>query len=185
MMKKTLLFVTGNKNKLREVSKILGDKFEVVAHDIDLEEIQGTMDEISIKKCQAAAEVVQAAVIVEDTSLCFEAFNGLPGAYVKWFLKEIGPKGLCDMLAATENKKAYARCTFAYSGGPGEKVVLFTGITKGNIVEPRGPTNFGWDPIFQPNEFDQTYAEMSTEVKNSISHRYKAAMQLQQFLEKQ
>ncbi|PVV04338.1 hypothetical protein BB560_001165 [Smittium megazygosporum] len=141
------------------------------------------MDEISIHKCKAAAQIIQAPVFVEDTSLCFEAFNGLPGAYVKWFLKELGPQGLYNMLASFDNKRAYARCTFAYTAGPGQDILLFTGTTKGTIVPPRGKTTFGWDPIFQPEDYSLTYAEMSSEEKNSVSHRYKALAQLQEYLE--
>ncbi|PVU99306.1 hypothetical protein BB560_005528, partial [Smittium megazygosporum] len=111
------------------------------------------------------------------------AFNGLPGAYVKWFLKELGPQGLYNMLASFDNKRAYARCTFAYTAGPGQDILLFTGTTKGTIVPPRGKTTFGWDPIFQPEDYSLTYAEMTSEEKNSVSHRYKALAQLQEYLE--
>ena len=72
-------------------------------------------------------------------------------------------------------------CIFAY-GEPGKDVKLFTGKTDGKIVDPRGPTNFGWDPCFQPSGFDQTYAEMPKEIKNTISHRYKSIKEFKKFL---
>ncbi|CAG8518258.1 9843_t:CDS:2 [Acaulospora colombiana] len=64
--------------------------------------------------------------------------------------------GLNRLLAGFEDKSAYALCTFAYSTGPGTEPMLFEGRTDGRIVSPRGPTDFGWDPIFQPDGFDQT-----------------------------
>jgi inosine triphosphate pyrophosphatase len=77
------------------------------------------------------------------------------------------------MLTGFEDKSAYALCIFAY-GEPGKEVQLFVGRTDGTIVDPRGPTTFGWDPCFQPSDFNQTYAEMPKEIKNTISHRFKA-----------
>lgn len=78
------------------------------------------------------------------------------------------------MLAGFDDKSATAVCTFAYSNGENDEVLLFQGRTEGTIVHPRGPRDFGWDPCFQPNGFDKTYAELPKEVKNTISHRYKA-----------
>ena len=85
------------------------------------------------------------------------------------------------MLHGFEDKSAFALCTFAYSSGkPGEPVKLFRGKTPGTIVEPRGPTDFGWDPCFQPDGFEETYAEMAKETKNSISHRGQALQALKE-----
>ena len=78
------------------------------------------------------------------------------------------------MLAGFEDKSGYALCTFAYADGAGGAPLLFKGITNGKIVPARGPTNFGWDPVFQPDGYDTTYAEMSSEAKNVISHRGRA-----------
>jgi inosine triphosphate pyrophosphatase len=114
----------------------------------------------------------------------FVSWGGLPGPFIKWFLKSLGTEGLYNMLAKFD-KKARAIATFAYCAGPGEPVTLFEGITDGEIVFPRGPGTFGWDPVFQPDGFDQTYAEMRSELKNSISHRYKALQKLKAFLEEQ
>lgn len=84
-------------------------------------------------------------------------------------------------MAGFEDKSGYALCIFAY-GEPGKDVKLFIGKTDGTIVEPRGPRDFGWDACFQPLDFDKTYAEMDKEVKNTISHRYKAVEALKTFL---
>lgn len=80
-MSKPITFITGNAKKLEEVIGILGKEFprELLSKKLDLPEWQGEMDEISIKKCKEAAKHVQGPVIVEDTSLCFSAFGGMPG----------------------------------------------------------------------------------------------------------
>ncbi|TKR67749.1 hypothetical protein L596_023849 [Steinernema carpocapsae] len=147
---------------------------EVDSVDVDLPEYQGTPDEVAKRKCLDAVEHVNDAVLVEDTALCFNAMGGLPGVYIKWFLKNLKPEGLPKMLAGFEDKSAYALCTFAYCEGPGKEVQLFVGRCDGKVVEPRGDNKFGWDPCFQPDGFDQTFAEMDGEAKNKISHRGRA-----------
>lgn len=81
------------------------------------------------------------------------------------------------------NTEAYALCTFAYSSGPGSDPLLFEGSTDGRIVPARGPANFGWDPIFEAEKTGKTYAEMDSEEKNAISHRYRALEKLRAYLE--
>jgi len=183
-----IVFVTGNAKKLQEVVAILSDslKDKIKYQDIDLPEFQGVPDEICEAKCREAARRVQGPVLIEDTCLCFNALGGMPGPYIKWFLQPLGTKGLYKLLSGFDDKSAYALCTFAYcSGNPGDdKVHLFRGRTDGNIVSPRGPEDFGWDPCFEPLGHSQTYAEMSKEVKNSLSHRSKALALLREFLVK-
>ncbi|KAA8548479.1 hypothetical protein F0562_000254 [Nyssa sinensis] len=117
---------------------------------------------------------VNGPVLVEDTCLCFNALKGLPGPYIKWFLQKIGHGGLNNLLLAYEDKSAYALCVFSLALGPNAEPITFIGKTLGKIVPPRGPNDFGWDPIFQPDGYDQTYAEMPKEEKNKISHRSKS-----------
>lgn len=107
-------------------------------------------------------------------TLIYDIYHSIAGPYIKWFLDKLEPEGLHRMLAGFDDKSATAVCTFAYSPGASADVVLFQGKTDGHIVAPRGPRGFGWDRCFQPNGFDKTYAELSKEVKNTISHRYKA-----------
>ncbi|KAI6152417.1 inosine triphosphate pyrophosphatase-like protein [Pisolithus tinctorius] len=166
---KRLTFVTGNPNKLLETKYIL-------SQDLDIPELQGTTQEIAIAKCRRAAELLGRACITEDTALCYKALNGLPGPYIKHFMKNLGHEGLNKLLVA------YALCTFAYSAGPGSEPLLFEGRTDGTIVPARGPPVFGWDAVFQPVGFDKTYAEMSKEEKNIISHRYRALDKLKAYL---
>ncbi|KAJ5119077.1 uncharacterized protein N7443_008006 [Penicillium atrosanguineum] len=176
-----LNFITGNKNKLAEVRAILGSVIEVDNQAVDIFEIQGTIEEIAEEKSRRAAEVINGPVLVEDSALEFSALKGLPGPYIKYFLDSLGLEGLNKILDGFEDRTAEAICTFAFCRGPGAKPILFQGKTKGVIVRPRGPTNFGWDPIF---EYDgrATFAEMKQEEKNLISHGYKALVKLQQWL---
>lgn len=89
------------------------------------------------------------------------------------------------MLDGFEDKTAYALCLFGYSSGePNAAVQIFAGRCDGTIVAPRGPTDFGWDPCFQPKGYTETFAEMAKEMKNSISHRGKALQELKNFLTK-
>lgn len=183
--KPSITFVTGNKKKLEEVVAILGDSlpFSIISAKIDLPELQGADPvEVSLEKCRLAAQQVQGPVLVEDTSLCFNALGGLPGIYIKWFLDKLGHEGLNNMLAAYEDKTAYAQCIFSLSLGPGHEPVAFVGQTPGKIVPARGPLDFGWDPVFCPNGYDQTYAELSKDVKNSISHRFRSLQRVQEHL---
>jgi inosine triphosphate pyrophosphatase len=180
-----ITFVTGNAKKLEEVRAILGADdlpVRITSQKVDLPELQGEPEEISAEKCRLAAEQVGGPVMVEDTSLCFNALNGLPGPYIKWFLDKTGHVGLNNLLAAYEDKSAYAQCIFAFCSGPGAEVRTFTGRTPGCIVPARGPTDFGWDPIFQPEGYAVTYAEMEKAEKNKISHRYRSLAELQGFL---
>ena len=184
--KRTLTFVTGNANKLREVKQILASTpdfpYELTNTALDLPEIQGTTQEVARATCSAAAAALGGPCITEDTALCFTALKGLPGPYVKDFMKSVGHDGLNAMLDGFEDRSATALCTFAYSAGPGQEVILFEGKTEGSIVKARGPTFFGWDPVFQVQGTELTYAEMEPAQKNAISHRYRALSALQAFL---
>ncbi|KAF9951018.1 nucleoside triphosphate pyrophosphohydrolase ham1 [Mortierella alpina] len=183
--KQKLVFVTGNKNKLAEAQGILGNHFQLESVGIDLPELQGTSQEVAIGKCKQAAEIVNGPVFVEDTGLGFDALNGLPGPYIKWFLEGVGLDGLNKMLDGFSDRSASAFCTIAYSRGPGTEPILFDGRVQGKIVAARGPTKFGWDPVFQPDGYDKTYAEIEPAVKNTMSHRYKALVMLREFLDKE
>ncbi|KAI1331922.1 inosine triphosphate pyrophosphatase [Xylariaceae sp. FL0255] len=181
-MPRELNFITGNANKLAEVRAILDSTgIALQSQRLDLPEIQGTLDDVTREKCRVAAEIVRGPVLVEDTCLCFNALDGLPGPYIKWFLQSIGHTGLNNLLAAYEDKSAQAVATFGFCKGPGEEILLFQGRTDGKIVPARGPTNFGWDPIFEYE--GQTYAEMDKVAKNKISHRFKALDKLREWIE--
>jgi len=104
-------------------------------------------------------------------------------AYIKWFLEKCAHQGLNNLLAAYQDKSAYAQTIVAFTTGPGKKVHVFEGKTDGLIVLPRGSHDFGWDPIFEPIEsYGKTYAEMSKEEKNVISHRSRSFRKFQSYL---
>lgn len=173
----SITFVTGNANKLHEVQRLLGPSISVTHIDLDLEEIQGSVEDIAVAKARAAAAVVGGPVLVEDSALEFDALHGMPGPYIKWVYEAVGNEGLCRMLDGQANKKARAVCTFGYCPGNTGKnppVALFQGTTQGTIVAPRWSPDrvpFGWTPIFQPDNWDLTFAEMSLEQKHSFSAR--------------
>ncbi|CDI96751.1 inosine triphosphate pyrophosphatase [Echinococcus multilocularis] len=190
-------YVTSNPNKLRETMAILGKEYVGMLRQVDVElaEYQGSSaEEIARVKCEQAARMVGGAVLVEDTCLAFDALKGLPGPYIKWFLRAVGPEGLRKMVEGFRSADdgevrdgASAICTFAYTCGvEGEPVEVLQGVTRGRIVAPRGSGGFGWDCCFAPIEATegQTYAEMSAEVKNSISHRCRAVAKLRGLLDR-
>ncbi|KAE9621184.1 putative nucleotide diphosphatase [Lupinus albus] len=174
VLSRPVTFVTGNAKKLEEVRAILGQTIPFQSLKLDLPELQGEPEDISKEKARLAAAQVNGPVLVEDTCLCFNSLKGLPGPYIKWFLQKIGHEGLNNLLMAYEDKSAYALCVFSFAVGPDSEPITFSGKTQGKIVLPRGPNDFGWDPIFQPDGYNQTYAEMPKEEKNKISHRSKS-----------
>lgn len=180
---KPITFVTGNKKKLEEIQAILGPNTKTVNKKIDLPELQGEPNYIATEKCKLAVQEIKGPVIIEDVSLGFSALNGLPGPYIKWFLEKMGCQNVCKMLDSFDDKSATAVCTVAYCQGEGKEVHLFNGFVEGTIVPPRGNNDFGWDPIFQPNGYGQTFAEMDPALKNSFSHRFKAIELLSEFLQ--
>ena len=189
MNTKTITFITGNQNKLIELQIILNhlSNLTIKSCKLDLPELQGEPDYIATEKCRLASLEIDGPVLIEDTSLCFNALGGLPGPYIKWFLDKIGLDGLNKLLLGYEDKSAYAQTIFAYTEGKDKSIHLFVGRINGKIVSSRGNLGFGWDPIFQPNGDvndnryeNQTFGEMEEYKKNRISHRYLA---LQKFCE--
>lgn len=178
-------FVTGNENKFKEASAILKIELpdvEIRQIKLDLPELQGEPEEIVTAKLKIALEKTKGPLVVDDVSLCFNALHGLPGPYIKSFLTKLGREGLFSMIKNCEDHSAYAQCIFGLMKKKREEPKLFFGKTPGLIVAPRGDNNFGWDPIFLPHGYDKTYAELDKEVKNSISHRFKALHEMAQWI---
>lgn len=174
-------FITGNRNKLKEIQAILP---HIEQLDIDLPEIQEVdPKEIVRAKLQEALKHHDGEFIIEDTSLYLNGMKGLPGPLIKWFLQTIGNDGLAK-LTETFGADAEARTIIGYAKSAKE-VFFFEGVVKGKIVQPRGETAFGWDPIFLPDGFDMTFAEMDRDQKHKISMRTIAVMRLKDFLSKE
>ena len=175
------IFVTSNMNKLREAESILGRKLNHIS--LDLPELQGSPETIIKAKAASALEQLGKPCFVDDTSLAFTALDGLPGPYIRDFLERLGTEKLPRLLDGFSDKTATVICCIGYAE-PGEKPVTIRVSVQGTIVEPRGTTNFGWDPIFQPKNQDKTYAEMTEQEKNEVSHRTLVLKKFKEFLDK-
>jgi inosine triphosphate pyrophosphatase len=181
-MEKTLYFATGNENKFREVREILHD-YDVEQLKVDLPELQGDMEEVARKKAELAYQNIRKPVFVDDTALSFNALGGMPGIYIKHFLKAMGNERLPRLLDGFKDKSASAFASIGYCDGKTTEV--FIGECKGKIVERREGNHgfkFGWDPLFQPDGYEKTFAELEPEIKNRISHRKKALEKFKEFL---
>jgi XTP/dITP diphosphohydrolase len=167
-----LILVSSNPNKGIEAERILG--VPLLRVSLVLPEIQAaTVEEVTRYKLEAARTKGHRRILVEDVSLGFDELGNFPGPYVKWLLEAAGGSGLAVMAYALRNRSARAQCCVAYWNG--EEGKLFTGETRGEIlVEPRGDQNFGWDPWFLPEGSSRTFAEMSVEEKDAVSHRGRA-----------
>ncbi len=171
-----LILVSTNPNKGIEAERILG--VPVLRVSITLPEIQAaTVEEITRYKLETAKTKGYKRLIVEDVSLGFDELNNFPGPYVRWLLEAAGGTGLAAIAYALNNRAAKAQCCVGYWDG--RKVELFMGETRGEIlVKPRGERVFGWDAWFQPKGSDKTFAEMTPEEKDVVSHRGRAYRKL-------
>ena len=188
--RKIINFVSGNKNKLKELNEIFHEHFndiQIKQLDIDLPELQGYPEDIVKGKLKLALEQaknLQGPVLVEDTSLCFNTYGGLPGAYIKYFLKAIKPEGLYKMASVFDDHSAYAQSIYGLQKNKKDEPHLFIGKTDGEIVPPKGDNNFGWDPCFKPSCSKKTFAEMDENEKNKISHRGKSTKAMIDWIKK-
>lgn len=155
------LFITGNQDKADYLSKTLG--VQLAHQKLDLDEIQSPDSLVVVEhKVKQAYELVQRPVLVEDTSLCFTALDGLPGTFVKFFVDaNDGLENMCRMLDGFTDRSAYASAVYGYYDGTSAR--YFTGKLPGRIaVHPRGSGGYGWDGIFEPEGYDGlTRAELS------------------------
>jgi non-canonical purine NTP pyrophosphatase (RdgB/HAM1 family) len=174
-------FVTGNPNKVREASEILGLPLEPVQVD-GLFEIQSPdINAVVWHKAEQAYSILQCPVMVEDSGLVFHAWNGLPGALVKWFEETVSCDGMLKMLERFDDRGATAICCFALYDGKDIKIAR--GEVNGTLSNSiRGSNGFGWDVIFIPEGYEETYGEMAAKEKNAISHRKRALDKLKQEL---
>jgi non-canonical purine NTP pyrophosphatase (RdgB/HAM1 family) len=171
-----LILVSSNPNKGIEAERILG--IPLLRVSLVLPEIQAaTVEEITRYKLEVARSKGYNRLIVEDVSLGFDELGNFPGPYVRWLLEAAGGKGLAAIAYALNNRAAKAECCVAYWDGL--KGHIFCGVSVGEIlVEPRGERHFGWDAWFQPRGSKKTFAEMTDEEKDQVSHRGDAYRQL-------
>lgn len=177
---KDLFFVTGNPNKAKEAENILGQRINQI--DIDIDEIQAIdVEDIVKDKAKRAYQEIKKPVFVEDNGLYLKAWQGFPGALIKWVLKTLGNEKIIQFLG---NDDCSASAKVAICLYDGKNFQIFVDEIKGQITtQPRGEHGFGWDPIFQPDGYEKTFAEMTADEKDTISMRKIALEKLKDYLE--
>ena len=198
-----IVFATNNRNKLAEIRSILGDRFEIVSLkdigcDVDIPETGTTLEENAMQKARYIYDNYGLSVFADDTGLEVDALGGAPGIYSARYAGGAGHDSEANMtkllaeLGENNNRKARFRTVIALllkndsaadnnRTKPDEQ--LFEGIAEGEIIrERRGGEGFGYDPIFMPQGYDKTFAELGLDVKNKISHRAKAVERLAEYL---
>ena len=193
MMKRKLVLATNNAHKLEEVAAILGDQVELLSlNDIgcqaDIPETAETLEGNALLKSSYIYKNYHLDCFADDTGLEVEALNGAPGVYSARYAGGEGHDAQANMLKllheldGKENRKAQFRT--AISLILDGKEYLFEGVIKGEIIkEKRGDSGFGYDPVFMPEGYDRTFAELGNDIKNQISHRALAVQKLCEFLQ--
>lgn len=191
-MKHTFIFATNNKHKLEEIQQIVGDKLSILSlQDMnfrgDIPENEPTIEGNALYKARFIYNRFGKDCFADDTGLEVVALNGEPGVLSARYAGEeknyqSNNELLLKNLNPFPNKSARFKTVIACVLEGREYV--FEGIIEGTIVnEPKGKNGFGYDPIFQPSGYQQTFAELSEEVKNTISHRARAMESLFMFLQ--
>lgn len=190
-MKKQLVFATNNLHKLEEVRSILGDEYHLLSLEgigcvEDIPETADTLEGNALLKAQYVKQKYGYDCFADDTGLEIPALNNAPGVYSARYAGERknSQDNMQKVLDELEGKSDYsARFRTAIALLLGEKEYVFEGIVNGEIIrEQRGTTGFGYDPIFVPDGYSETFAELGADIKNTISHRADAIRQLKQFL---
>ena len=200
-----IVFATNNQHKLQEIRDILGGDFEVVSLkeigcDVDIPETGNTLEENALQKAQYVYDHYHISCFADDTGLEVEALNGAPGVHSARYAEgtdhdsEANMAKLLHELDGKENRQARFRtvicfiekkdvCPCGYTNI--KKVHQFEGIVNGRIAtEKHGTEGFGYDPIFIPEGYDKSFAELGEEIKNGISHRARAVAKLVEYLKK-
>ena len=192
-MRKKFVFATNNSHKLEEVTAILGEKVELLSMkdikcDTDIPETADTLEGNALLKAKYIFDNYHLDCFADDTGLEVEALNGAPGVYSARYAGGEGHDAQANMLKllheleGKENRKAQFRT--AISLILDGKEYLFEGVIKGEIIrEKRGDSGFGYDPVFKPEGYERTFAELGNDVKNKISHRALAVQKLCEFLQ--
>jgi non-canonical purine NTP pyrophosphatase (RdgB/HAM1 family) len=175
-----ITFITGNPVKAETLSRLLG--YPVSHRRLELVEIQSLdLREVVASKAREAYRVVQAPVLIEDSTLVFEAMGRLPGTLIKWFEHELGLEGLCRLADGYPSRAAIGQVLYGLFDGT--TLETFYGETRGHIADhPRGENGFGWDPIFIPAGYTRTRGEMTQQEQQECSMRKAALAKLQAFL---
>ena len=194
-MRKRLVFVTNNAHKLEEIRTILGERIEILSlSDIgwhaDIPETADTLEGNARQKSRYVYEHYGLDCFADDTGLEVESLGGAPGVYSARYAGGQGHDSQANMnkllkeMEEKNNRKAQFRTIISLIEKGEER--QFEGIVKGQITkEKRGESGFGYDPIFQPDGYDTTFAELGSDIKNRISHRARAVAALCDYLTKE
>lgn len=192
-----IAFATNNKHKLEEVRNILGPEYDIVSlSDIgchaDIPETGTTLEENAMIKAQYVYQNYGVSVFADDTGLEVEALGGEPGVFSARYAGEKGHDSEANMrklllnMEGKENRRARFRTVIAFildNGDGTQERGSMDGIVDGKItLQKKGASGFGYDPVFLPDGYDETFAEMPAEVKNTISHRARAVEKFARFL---
>ena len=190
-----IVFATNNQHKLEEIRSILGNKFEILSlseigcHE-DIPETGNTLEENAVQKAEYIYEKYGLSCFADDTGLEVDALNGAPGVFSARYAggeghdSEANMQKLLRELGENNNRKARFRTVIALIlRGEKQEPLLFEGIVNGTIAhEKHGSEGFGYDPIFIPDGYNQSFAELGLDIKNSISHRARAVKKLADWL---
>ena len=194
-MKKKLVFATNNAHKLKEIRAILGNSIEILSlADIhchaDIPETADTLEGNARQKSRYVYEHYGLDCFADDTGLEVESLGGAPGVYSARYADGQGHDSQANMnkllkeMEEKNNRKAQFRTIISLIEKGEER--QFEGIVKGQITkEKRGESGFGYDPIFQPDGYDTTFAELGSDIKNRISHRARPVAALCDYLTKE
>jgi len=187
-----IVFATNNKNKLREIREILGSDFEIVSlseigcHE-DIPETGDTLEENALQKAQFVCDKYHIGCFADDTGLEVEALDGQPGVHSARYAEgtdhdsEANMTKLLANLEDKSNRNARFR-TIIVLLQPNAQPIYFEGRVDGKIAtEKHGTEGFGYDPIFVPEGYDKSFAELGEDIKNKISHRARAVVKLSEY----
>ncbi|WP_176013252.1 RdgB/HAM1 family non-canonical purine NTP pyrophosphatase [Victivallis sp. Marseille-Q1083] len=186
-----IVAATANLHKVEEYRELLADqKVELKSladypNFPEVEEDGATFRENAAKKALSACIYCDVPAFADDSGLVVDALNGEPGIYSARYAPTEAERiaKVLQKLAGQTNRKARFVCAIAIAAN-GEVIETFEGVVEGSIIEaPRGANGFGYDPIFVPDGYTQTFAEMPAELKNKISHRAKAFARALEFVE--
>ncbi len=184
---KTIYFITGNAHKYSEISdlfrRFLPD-YELLQMNEDLLEIQAwSLEEVARFKLENVKTGPDSPYFIEDAGFFIDDLKGFPGVYSAYIFKSIGYDGVLKVMSGRAVRNAHFKSVIAYKD-PTSGTKLFVGKVEGTVsLEAKGTNGFGFDPIFIPNEIpNKTFAELSMEEKNRISHRSRSFQQLIEYL---
>lgn len=179
-----IYFVTGNEHKFKEVKQILS-KFEIEVAQANVTVIEPQYEsivEVSKMKALQAFEKIKAPLFVEDAGLFIKSLGGFPGAFSHFVYSKIGCEGVLKLMKGAKDRDAYFASSIAFMDVSLKEPVTFYAEAHGKISNSKkGDYGFGFDPIFVPNGYNKTFAELGDK-KNEVSHRSKALKMLIEFL---